>query len=269
MGGDEFCALVPPEADPEQIAGSLADEGLGFTVTASFGSVLLPGEVSSVSEALTVADDRMYAQKTSTRQSPGEQSSNVLFQALAERDTDLGEHLEGVTELAVAVGTRLGLKLDALHQLRLGGAPARRREDGRAGLDPAEARAARRASGSSSGGTRSSASGSWRPPRRSAARVRSSAATHERWDGTGYPDRLAGDDIALGARIVAVCDAYDAMVSDRPYRPALSLGEALQELTRGSGTQFDPTVVTAFLDVIAEPRRDVQPPSPARLRLAG
>lgn len=67
--------------------------------------------------------------------------------------------------------------------------------------------------------------------------------SHERFDGNGYPDGLAGDQIPLGARIVAVCDAYHAMVSDRPYSPAQSPRYALSELHGGSGTQFDPQVV--------------------------
>ena len=79
-----------------------------------------------------------------------------------------------------------------------------------------------------------------------AALVRSS---HERWDGGGYPDGLAGDGIPLGARIVAVCDAYDAMTSDRPYRPGTSHAEALEELRRCAGGQFDPRVVAALANL--------------------
>jgi diguanylate cyclase (GGDEF)-like protein len=69
---------------------------------------------------------------------------------------------------------------------------------------------------------------------------------HERWDGTGYPDRLRAIEIPLEARILSVCDAFDAMVSDRPYRPALSIEEAVAELEAGMGTQFDPSVVEVF-----------------------
>ena len=76
-------------------------------------------------------------------------------------------------------------------------------------------------------------------------------ASHERWDGDGYPDRTAGEDIPLGARIVAVCDAYDAMVADRPYRRARSAAEAIDELQRCAGGQFDPGVVGAFVAVLA------------------
>ena len=84
-----------------------------------------------------------------------------------------------------------------------------------------------------------------------AAVVRSS---HERYDGAGYPDGLAGEEIPVGARIISVCDAYDAMTFDRPYRVAQSPKDALAELRRCAGTQFDPSVVAAFEAVLEEPR---------------
>jgi HD-GYP domain-containing protein (c-di-GMP phosphodiesterase class II) len=69
---------------------------------------------------------------------------------------------------------------------------------------------------------------------------------HERWDGTGYPDRLVGDAIPLGARVFAVADTLDAMTSDRPYRQALSWERAVAEINAQAGHQFDPEVVEAF-----------------------
>ena len=77
-------------------------------------------------------------------------------------------------------------------------------------------------------------------------------ASHERWDGRGYPDGLAGDDIPLGARIICACDAYNAMVTERPYKSAMSRGAAVAELARCRGTQFDPQVVEALLAEIGE-----------------
>ncbi len=71
-------------------------------------------------------------------------------------------------------------------------------------------------------------------------------ASHERWDGRGYPDGLRGEAIPLGARIVAVCDAFSAMREERPYGAVLTDDEAVAELRRCAGTQFDPRVVHAF-----------------------
>jgi HD-GYP domain-containing protein (c-di-GMP phosphodiesterase class II) len=82
---------------------------------------------------------------------------------------------------------------------------------------------------------------------------------HEAWDGSGYPDGLAGEAIPLLARIVGVVDAYDAMTHDRAYRPALRTGEARVRLAAAAGRQFDPVVTTAWLDALHEqslPRRE-------------
>ena len=80
-------------------------------------------------------------------------------------------------------------------------------------------------------------------------------SSHERWDGKGYPDRLVAEQIPRGARIIAVCDSYHAMTSDRAYRRALSPETALAELRAGAGTQFDPEVVNAFLRLDTRLRR--------------
>ena len=75
-------------------------------------------------------------------------------------------------------------------------------------------------------------------------------SSHERWDGAGYPDNLRGEEIPLGARVVAVCDAFDAMTTNRPYRDRIGKPAALAELRRCAGTQFDPAVVGAFARVL-------------------
>ena len=72
---------------------------------------------------------------------------------------------------------------------------------------------------------------------------------HERWDGGGYPKGLRADEIPLAARVFAIADSFDAMTSDRPYRVAMPVEQALEEVREGAGTQFDPTVVRAFLDL--------------------
>ena len=75
---------------------------------------------------------------------------------------------------------------------------------------------------------------------------------HERWDGKGYPDALKGTSIPLIARVVAVADAFDAMTSDRPYRKGLGISEAIEEILRGSGSQFDPRLAELFIGLRAE-----------------
>ncbi len=78
---------------------------------------------------------------------------------------------------------------------------------------------------------------------------------HERWDGQGYPEHLEGEAIPIGARIIAICDAYDTMVSDRPYRRVLGHDSAIRELIEGAGTQFDPQLVEAFVNMAIAAQR--------------
>lgn len=88
---------------------------------------------------------------------------------------------------------------------------------------------------------------------------------HERWDGTGYPQGLAGEEIPLAARIVSVADFFDALAHDRPYRPAWSIDAITAEIARQRGHQFDPTVAEAFLDLLGHDPR-AQTPIPANSR---
>jgi ribonuclease P protein subunit RPR2 len=85
---------------------------------------------------------------------------------------------------------------------------------------------------------------------------------HERFDGNGYPDGLAGEEIPLEARIFSIADSFDAMTSDRPYRGSIGLDRALDEIRAGSGTQFDPGIVEIFIDMIVD-----DPPPDARRHL--
>jgi two-component system, cell cycle response regulator len=251
MGGDEFCVLVPLRGDgtaqAADAAKALAERGDGFTITCSYGAVSVPAEADEAGEALRIADQRMYANKHGGRTSARSQSRDVLLRALAERDPGLGEHLSGVASLAEAVARRLRLDDEEVEHVRHA---AELHDVGKmaipdaildkpAPLDPDEWEFIRRHT--IIGERIVAAAPALRPV---ATLVRSS---HERWDGTGYPDRLRGEEIPLGARIVAVCDAFDAMIATRPYRIGMEAHMALAELERCAGTQFDPAVVDAFV----------------------
>ncbi len=252
MGGDEFCALfaLHPGVDRVEMldgaALALSEQGEGFWIGCSYGAIVLPGETTDTAEALRIADQRMYAQKHAGRMSASRQSKDVLLSALSERDPALGGHLSVVAELAERTARRLGLNRDELEVVRHA---AELHDVGKVAipdeilakpgpLTPEEWTFIRRHT--LAGERIISAAPALTPVARL---VRSS---HERWDGAGYPDQLAGESIPLGARIVAVADAFDAMTSGRPYRAAITHEEALAELQRCAGTQFDPTVVAAF-----------------------
>jgi diguanylate cyclase (GGDEF)-like protein len=251
MGGDEFCALFRPGdqvAEPivEGAATALSERGEGFSITCSYGSIFVPREAQDASEALRIADHRMYAQKHSGRPSARQQSINVLVRALAERSPVLDTHVHDVAALSETVARRLGLTDEEIAQVRhaaelhdVGKVAVPERILEKPGpLDAEEWSFIRK---HTLIGERIIAAA---PALAVVARlVRSS---HERWDGDGYPDRLAGQDIPLGSRIVAVADAFDAMTAHRPYGEPREPHAALAELRRCAGTQFDPVVVEAF-----------------------
>jgi putative two-component system response regulator len=88
---------------------------------------------------------------------------------------------------------------------------------------------------------------------------------HEHWDGSGYPNGLAGEEIPLAGRICAVCDVFDALLSERPYKEPWRVDEALAELRRESGTHFDPKVVDAFMRIVDDLDPSLLAPSRARV----
>jgi two-component system cell cycle response regulator len=250
MGGDEFCALFRTAGEGHEpmvrgAAAALSEQGDGFMIGCSHGAITLPVEASEPVEALRIADQRMYANKHAGRASAGRQSKDVLLRALAERDPRLGTHAATVA-LAEATAEALGLPLEEVEHVRhaselhdVGKVAIPDAILGKPGPLTAEEWAFVR-----------------RHPvigeriilaapalRRVAALVR---ASHERWDGAGYPDGRTGEEIPVGARIVAVADAYAAMTADRPYRSARTPAEALAELRHAGGTQFDPAVVEAW-----------------------
>jgi diguanylate cyclase (GGDEF)-like protein len=254
-GGDEFCliaAAARQHAIEEAACGALCEHGEGFEISTAFGSVVIPRDTGDVSEAMRKADEAMYAQKHSGRATAGRQISNVLIRALAERHPELGEHHDGVTELVQEVGKRLGIDADELAHLR---DAASLHDIGKVAIpDAIITKAAPLTDQEWAFIRRHTLIGerilSAAPALGAAARlVRSS---HEAWDGTGYPDGLAGVEIPLGARIIAVCDSFDAMISNRPYAPPKTVDEALSELRRCAGTQFDPRIVSVFEQVLAD-----------------
>ena len=258
MGGDEFCVLATLLADgPDALAAAgiaaLTEGGEGFEITASHGSAAIPLEATTASEALGTADQRMYARKGRKRTSAGRQATNALLKALAERNPSLGDHLDDVTGLCEAVGKELGLTEEAMTPLLQAAAL---HDVGKVAipdaildkpgpLDETEWEFMRT---HTLIGERILAEA---PALAEAAKIVRSS--HERHDGRGYPDGLAGDAIPLAARIIAVCDSFDAMTSDRPYRTAMSAEGALSELHNCSGTQFDPKVIAAFVRAIRAP----------------
>jgi two-component system, cell cycle response regulator len=253
MGGDEFCVLLPThDPDVHHIAQALWEAGEGFDVTSAYGAAVIPDDASTVTAALSLADERLYAHKELLAEIRRGTAHEPLLRTLAEREPELRAHVADVSSLAVRVGERLGLIPDELEELRLA---AELHDVGKLAIPDVVLQ--------KSGPLDATEWGFIHSHTLIAQRILSSApalrpvgaivrSTHENWDGTGYPDGLAGEAIPLAARIIAACDAYSAMTSDRPYRNARTPVESVAELRRCADRQFDRTVVQLLCAVLAD-----------------
>jgi two-component system, cell cycle response regulator len=253
LGGDEFCVLVAADdAAPQRVAdarSALSTHGEGFAIGASCGSAGLPTEAGTASQALLIVDQRMYAEKGKRSSRVARQTHELLVGILREREPNLGDHSEGVAQHAARMAEALGLDAETRDVVRraaelhdIGKIAIPDEILNRPGpLDASEWELMRRHTlvGERILGTA--------PALRPVAEI--VRASHERWDGAGYPDGVSGDAIPLGARIVFICDAFDAMTSARSYQQPIAEAEAIAELRRHAGTQFDPELVRVFAEL--------------------
>jgi diguanylate cyclase (GGDEF)-like protein len=283
LGGDEFAllladhdegmALAAADSIVERIA-TVDFDHIG-TVTVSAGLATFPMQGHGRDELIRLADSALYWAKEHGKnrvrlyrpevveiselkrlaagpdKAARYRAAASLAKAVDARDTYTGSHSERVGELAAQVATRLGLDAEQVELTRLAGSL---HDLGKLAI-PEEIL---RKPGTLTDSERLVLE---RHPQIGFRMLDSLGVDpvadlvlhhHERWDGTGYPDGLRGEQIPLGARIIFVADAYDAMTSDRIYRPKRSSQAALAELERCAGTQFDPGIVAAFAEELGE-----------------
>jgi diguanylate cyclase (GGDEF)-like protein len=286
LGGDEFAVLLPrqDERQATAVARSIVErvaaldvEGVG-PVTVSAGVATYPTHGSSRDELIRLADSALYWAKKDGKnrvrayaaeailrtnleqladtpdRAAQYRAAESLAKAVDERDAYTGSHSQRVGDYSARIARRLGADDPAVELTRLAG---NLHDLGKLAIPEEVLRKAN----SLSEAERLMLQ---RHPQIGFRMLESLGVQpvaewvlhhHERWDGAGYPNRLSGDQIPLGARIIFVADAYDAMTSDRAYRQAMPQRDALAELERCAGTQFDPTVVSALTEEL-RPKAD-------------
>jgi len=257
VGGDEFLILLPRtdfqavELLVTRIKNKLASCTLrDIPLSVAFGWDTKTKDTENVSEVLRNAENFMYKKKTLENSSHRSFTVKSILNTLRIKNPREDEHAKRVSLLCLSLGQALGLSADENAELKLAG---ELHDIGKIAVDEAVLNKNDRLT-----------SEEWtailRHPETGMRILATSHeffglaeyvyAHHERWDGTGYPKGISGEETILQARIVALADAYDAMTSARPYRGAMSEDEAIAELRRGAGTQFDPHLVQVFLEKV-------------------
>jgi diguanylate cyclase (GGDEF)-like protein/PAS domain S-box-containing protein len=261
IGGDEYAVLVA-DADAKavedmvrRLRGSISDcnaASPGVSISLSIGYVTSDSGTTDMYSLFREADNRMYREKMQREKSSRNHIVQALVKSMEARDFFTEGHSERLQQLVLPLARTQNVPENVLNDLLL---LARFHDLGKVGiadeilfkpdkLTPGEAAEMRKHS---------------EIGHRIAKSVPDLAPIadwilkhHEWWNGQGYPLGLAGEDIPLPCRILAIADAFDAMTSDRPYRRAMSRGEALGELRRYSGTQFDPWLVERFIALLEQ-----------------
>lgn len=264
VGGDEFAVLLPGygkkavEAGSERIREAVrrynaAQPGMPLSVSVGYAvSAERPPDMAAL---FREADNNMYREKLHHSRSARSATVQTLMKALEARDFITEGHADRLQEMVARVGEEMGLSRRTVGDLRL---LAQFHDIGKVGiadrllfkpgpLDPAEMDEMRR---HSEIGYRIALSAPDLHPIADWILYH-----HEWWDGRGYPMGLEGEAIPLACRILALADAYDAMTNDRPYRKAMSHAEAVAELMRCAGTQFDPKLTPRFIRILETMRR--------------
>lgn len=270
LGGDEFCALITAQVDDPhalflQARTALSEHGGAFTVTCAAGAVEIPRETAEPAHALRLADQHMYREKATGHGGAAELITAVLHAALAQRHPGLGEHSDDVAGDVELLARTIGLEEEAVGLIVKAGDL---HDVGKLGIPDeilvkpgplTEEEWEFMKQHTVIGEQIIAAAGP--SLERIGPLVRSS---HERWDGNGYPDGLAREEIPLGSRIITICDSFRAMLDERVYKRAMALEDALAELRRCAGTQFDPHLVAVFCRLVSE-RSDGARPTAAPL----
>lgn len=272
LGGDEFCVLtqlplgsrgdVKSEEIIEAAVDALTDEGEGWTIGTSVGTVWVPGDAVDVEAALVLADERMYSNKAERK------NTKATLRSLADdsvQRAEEGDAIGRVAQMATVIAEHMQLPAEEIDAIRIA---AGLYDIGKTAIPDSILTKEGELTDDEWAFIKKHTIMSGRLVYASTERAHTAdlvRSSHEHFDGNGYPDGLAGTEIPMGARIIAVCDAFNAMTSERPFRKAMSPAVAMRELDSCAGSQFDPNVVEAFFASSAERVGEPGQASPARV----
>ena len=257
IGGDEF-ALLLPNTDAEetlQIANKIKqlaqiEEVANVELSISYGYDTKTIEKQKIVEIMANAENHMYRHKLYERSSMRSKTIEIIMNTLFEKSNRESMHSNRVSSICMAIASNMNFDNDDVNKIRIAGLV---HDIGKIGIDEKILNKPGKLTDDERDQVNKHPEVGWRIL--SSASEFSELANfildhHERWDGRGYPNGLKGEDIPLEARIIAVADSYDAMTSERSYRSGLSQEEAIAELQRCSGTQFDPEIVVVFVEKV-------------------
>jgi diguanylate cyclase (GGDEF)-like protein/PAS domain S-box-containing protein len=257
IGGDEFVVILPKtdseaaEIMVKRIRASLSKKNINYLpISISFGWDTKKESEQDIDAVLKKAEDYLYGHKLTESTSMRSNFIKLIMQTLNEKDDGNEEHAKRVSVLCESIGVSLRLDHASISEL---GTLGLMHDIGNIAIDA-------RIMNKPDALTNAEWSEIKRHPE-IGFRILSSVnelaplakiilAHHERWDGTGYPRGLKGEEIPLKARILTVADAHDAMISERPYRKAMSKDDAIEEIRRNAGTQFDPMIAELFIEKV-------------------
>lgn len=257
LGGDEFIILLPKtdEATAEKIVNRIhryiAEEKIGnLELSISFGYSTKHRITELISDTFKTAENQMYRHKLSDRSSARNKTISLIMNTLFEKNKREAIHSQRVSEICRDIATAMGFTKESIEQIASTGLI---HDIGKIGIHESILNSTKRLT-----------EDEWRQVKEHPEigyRILSSSLEfaeiaedvlehHERWDGKGYPRGLTGKNISINARIICLADAYDAMVSERPYKLMLSKREAIEEIRYYSGKQFDPEIAEVFIEKV-------------------
>lgn len=253
VGGDEFVVLLPrtTSSETEKIINRThsaieKETQDNIVISVSFGWATKNTHDQSIHEVLSRAEEHMYRRKLVESQSMRNQTIKAIMQTLLETNIRERVHSEKVSQISRIVGEVMQLDIDTLKELETA---ALMHDIGKIAINESILNKAGPLTEAEYEELKRHSEIGYHILKSVDAYTNLAdyvLSHHERWDGTGYPRCLSGEDIPLIARIIAVADSFEAMIGDRPYRNSLNYMEAIEELKRSSGTQFDPNIVNIF-----------------------